>query len=60
MAEKIIVLGIVALAVFYIGYKFLAKKNRGKCSCGCDGCDGVKNWDSAGCDSREAPGTTDK
>lgn len=49
MTEKIIVLVIVALAVFYIGYKFLAKKNRGKCSCGCDGC-GSKDWDAAdGC-----------
>lgn len=46
MAEKIIVLAIVALAAAYTAYRFLAKKNRGKCSCGCAGCDG-KNFNAA-------------
>lgn len=56
MVEKIIVLAIVALAAFYVGYKFLAKKNRGKCSCGCDGCDGIKSMmTSDGCETRNAP-----
>lgn len=47
MTEKIIVLVIIALAAAYLGHRFLAKKNRGKCACGCDGCD-TKAWNAAG------------
>jgi hypothetical protein len=53
MAEKIIVLLIVALAAVYIGRKFLSRKNRGQCSCGCAGCS-AKDWDAAAGAHRQA------
>ncbi|MDL2313583.1 FeoB-associated Cys-rich membrane protein [Desulfovibrio sp. OttesenSCG-928-C14] len=38
MFEKIIIIAIIAVAAAYLAWKFLSKKNRGKCGCGCDGC----------------------
>ena len=39
MSENIIVGLIVAAAAAFVVYRFFGGKNRGKCGCGCSGCE---------------------